>query len=195
MESPKGVGMGTRKPNRGPAVTASNRAALMSAARSIFASKGLSAPLSSIAKKAGVSQGVLYRHFRSRMDLVVAVFDENMEKVDRALADKAADELGFDAAWRKLVELTMSDVAFIETAVHSNTDPRIHQLGVDIRDILNPLVAEAKEAGRLKDETTVETLFLALRAIYGLVTTNGEGMAPVGDQVAELLAGLGLSVR
>lgn len=187
--------MGTRKPNRGPAATASNRAALMSAARSIFASKGLSAPLSSIAKEAGVSQGVLYRHFRSRMDLVVAVFDENMEKVDRALAGKAADELGFDAAWRKLVELTMSDVAFIETAVHSNTDPRIHQLGVDIRDILNPLVAEAKEAGRLKDETTVETLFLALRAIYGLVTTNGEGMAPVGDQVAELLAGLGLGVR
>ena len=184
-----------KKANRGPAATASNRAALMAAGRRIFAVEGLDVPLSSIAREAGVSQGVLYRHFPSRMDLAVAVFDENMETITEAIDERADGELGFDAAWRKLVGLTMSDIAFIETAVHDSDDPRVMQFGVDIRAILAPLVREAWEEGRLDRGITVEFLFIALRAVYGLVTTNGARMAPVEQEVSQLLENLGLPVH
>lgn len=183
-----------KKANRGPAATASNRAALMAAGRRIFAVEGLDVPLSSIAREAGVSQGVLYRHFPSRMDLAVAVFEQNMDAMSEAIRDRADEELGFTAAWRKLVELTVSDIAFIETAVHDSADPRVEQFGTDMRNMLFPLVEEAWEQGDLDRGITVEFLFVTLRAVYGLVTTSGERMEPVEQSVAELLEKLGLPV-
>lgn len=65
-------------------MAARNRAALVSAAREIFAERGLAAPLSAIARRAGVGQGVLYRHFPDRIALVTAVLEENVRQVERA---------------------------------------------------------------------------------------------------------------
>lgn len=184
-----------RKANRGRAATASNRAALMKAARAIFAREGINSPLSAIAREAGVSQGVLYRHFPSRIELAVAVFEENMDAIAEAIDGKHDGELAFDTVWRTLVELTMSDVAFIQTAVHDSEDTRIVQFGIDIRDMLQPLVDEARQVGRVGPEITGDFLFIALRAIYGLVTSNGARMGPVDESVGQLLKQLGIPVR
>jgi AcrR family transcriptional regulator len=64
--------------NRGPSAAAENRAALIAAARAVFATAGYDAPLSAVARRAGVGQGSLYRHFPNRMSLAVAVFEDNM---------------------------------------------------------------------------------------------------------------------
>ncbi|HEU0181064.1 MAG TPA: helix-turn-helix domain-containing protein, partial [Agromyces mariniharenae] len=70
-----------RKPNRGPSAGPANRRALIAAARDVFATEGLQAPFSAVAKKAGVGQGSLYRHFPDRLSLAVAVFDENLDEL------------------------------------------------------------------------------------------------------------------
>ena len=46
-----------RKPNRGPAAGPRNRAALIAAAREVYANDGLGVPFSAVAKRAGVGQG------------------------------------------------------------------------------------------------------------------------------------------
>jgi AcrR family transcriptional regulator len=56
-----------------------NRAALLDAAREVFAEQGLEAPLEEIALRAGVGIGTLYRRFPTRTQLVAA-----------ALVDKVA---------------------------------------------------------------------------------------------------------
>ena len=78
-EGRKGRGPTTRKPNLGPSAGPGNRRALIVAAREIFAEDGLAAPFSAVAKRAGVGQGSLYRHFPDRLALAVAVFDENID--------------------------------------------------------------------------------------------------------------------
>ena len=40
-------------------------------------------PYNAIAKAAGVGQGVLYRHFPRRVDLALAVFDDNFTAMER----------------------------------------------------------------------------------------------------------------
>ena len=75
--------------NRGPGAATENRAALIAAAREIFATRGIHAPLSSVAKKAGVGQGSLYRHFPTRSSLAVAVFEENADQLELLAADDA----------------------------------------------------------------------------------------------------------
>jgi AcrR family transcriptional regulator len=65
-----------------------NRQRILEAAREAFAASG-EASLNSIAKKAGVGPGTLYRHFPSREALVLAVYRYDVQK----LADSAAELL------------------------------------------------------------------------------------------------------
>jgi AcrR family transcriptional regulator len=57
----------------------------------VYAEHGLDAPLSAIARRAGVSQGVLYRHFPDRAAVATAVLDENVAQIERAAAAPDAD--------------------------------------------------------------------------------------------------------
>ena len=79
-----------RPANGGPRAAARNRAALVTAAREIYARDGLDAPLSAIARQAGVGQGVLYRHFPDRAAVAIAVLEENVRQMEQAAAAPAA---------------------------------------------------------------------------------------------------------
>ncbi|MFI8193276.1 TetR/AcrR family transcriptional regulator [Streptomyces sp. NPDC085946] len=80
-----------RPANEGPRAAARNRAALVAAAREVYAESGLTAPLSAIARRAGVGQGVLYRHFPDRAAVAIAVLEENVRQIERAAAADGAD--------------------------------------------------------------------------------------------------------
>lgn len=82
-----------RPANHGRKVADRNRSALLTAAREIYAEYGLEAPLSAIARRAGVGQGVLYRHFPDRARVAEAVLDENVRQIERAAA---AEGTNFD---------------------------------------------------------------------------------------------------
>jgi len=75
-----------RPSNHGRKVAARNRAALITAAREIYAEYGLAAPLSAIARRAGVGQGVLYRHFPDRAAVANAVLQQNVQEIEQAAA-------------------------------------------------------------------------------------------------------------
>lgn len=53
--------------------------ALLEAAKTVFAESGVDAPIRSIAERAGVGVGTLYRHFPLRSDLISAVFRREMD--------------------------------------------------------------------------------------------------------------------
>ncbi|NJP65202.1 TetR/AcrR family transcriptional regulator [Streptomyces spiramenti] len=81
----------TRRPtNEGPRAAARNRAAVVAAAREVFAEHGLEAPLSAIARRAGVGQAVLYRHLPDRASAVAAVLEENVREVEQAAEAEGA---------------------------------------------------------------------------------------------------------
>ncbi|GAB2805404.1 TetR/AcrR family transcriptional regulator [Streptomyces daliensis] len=83
-----------RPANHGPKAAARNRAALIAAAREIYAEHGLDAPLSAIARRAGVGQGVLYRHFPDRAAVASAVLEENVLQIEQAATAEDATLAG-----------------------------------------------------------------------------------------------------
>jgi AcrR family transcriptional regulator len=83
-----------RAANRGPKAAAGNRAALVAAAREVYAVHGLDAPLSLIARRAGVGQGVLYRHFPDRDAVAAAILEENVREIEQAAAVEGATLAG-----------------------------------------------------------------------------------------------------
>lgn len=176
--------------NRGPAAAPENRVALLCSARRLFAEQGINVPMSTIAKEAGVGQGVLYRHFPSRMDLAVAVFQENIDRVER-IADAAGRAGAFDAAWAELLRLTIEDVAFVETSVASRHHERIRAADSRMGRLLSAVLTSAQEAGRADPGLTSTDLMRLLRACYGLAVTAEDGEA-ARDDAASLMRRLGL---
>jgi AcrR family transcriptional regulator len=63
---------------------------LLQAAMEIFAESGVDAPVREIADRAGVGLGTVYRHFPQRSDLIVAVFQSQVDACADAAASLAA---------------------------------------------------------------------------------------------------------
>ncbi len=74
------------KPRRMRADAQRKMSSLLEAAMEVFAKSGVDAPVREIAERAGVGLGTVYRHFPRRSDLIVAVFQNQVD----ACADAAA---------------------------------------------------------------------------------------------------------
>jgi AcrR family transcriptional regulator len=70
---------------------------LVAAARVVFAQQGGGASMEAIAKEAGVGVGTLYRHFPKRIDVVEAVYREDVDELVAAANSLVATEAPWDA--------------------------------------------------------------------------------------------------
>jgi AcrR family transcriptional regulator len=71
-----------RRPKRADARR--NRELLVTSARQVFAEEGGGASMEAIARHAGVGVGTLYRHFPRRIDIVEAVYRDDVDELVRA---------------------------------------------------------------------------------------------------------------
>jgi len=90
---------------------ARNRKLLVDAAGEVLREQGLDAPLDEIARRAGLGNATLYRHFPTRERLYEAVFAEAHEIVDR-IRERT---LEMDDPWLALVTYFEEACAFIAT--------------------------------------------------------------------------------
>ncbi|UJC77194.1 TetR/AcrR family transcriptional regulator [Rhodococcus erythropolis] len=158
--------------NRGPRDAARNRAALISAAREVFATQGFAAPLSLIARTAGVGQGSLYRHFPTRESLALAVFDENIVE----LQDLAADpDSTLDDLFRLLVDQITTSIVFVEVIKPvSFGDSRLNSAGTRLTDLLEGRLDEARRAGKIRESVTAEYVILAIAMFAAIMERTAE---------------------
>jgi AcrR family transcriptional regulator len=85
----------TRRPLRADAQR--NHERLVSAARAVLTERGSEASMEEIAKRADVGVGTLYRHFPRRIDLVEAVYREDVESLVTLAASAAVDATPWEA--------------------------------------------------------------------------------------------------
>src|SRR5438309_7891136 len=98
MYSAKTMSMRTRPRPTQAERSARTRAALLAAARELFAEKGFAQTgREEIAERAGVTRGALYHHFASKTDVAEAVVEElEAELVDRVVAAARPGKDSFD---------------------------------------------------------------------------------------------------
>jgi AcrR family transcriptional regulator len=90
-----------------------NRDAVIAAAKQLFADEGLDAQMPDVAKAAKVGVGTVYRHFRTKDELIAALAAERFER----LAEKAREALEAADPWEGLAD-------FIRFAVQIQADDR-----------------------------------------------------------------------
>src|SRR5215472_8841179 len=95
-----GAEPGRRTDRRVRADAQRNIDALLQAAKAVFATSGVDAPVREIAGKAGVGVGTIYRHFPQRSDLIAAVFRREIDACADAASVLAAEHKPGDALAR-----------------------------------------------------------------------------------------------
>ena len=149
----------TAKPNRGPAAGPANRRALIAAAREVFATDGLQAPFSAVAKRAGVGQGSLYRHFPDRLSLAVAVFDENIDELE---ASVEPPEATLDDLLDAIIEQAVVSTALIDLIWTNRHDEHVVHLSARLARVAETVLAREHAAGRIGDHVQTEDVLLAI---------------------------------
>jgi len=147
------------KPNLGPKAGPANRRALIEAAREVFHDEGFGAPLSAVARRAGVGQGSLYRHFPDRMSLGIAVFDENVTELEELAArpDATLDDLLV-----RIAEQAIGSTAILDMITSDLADERAAPLGVRVAALAATLRDREVRAGRLGAHVSADDVILAI---------------------------------
>ncbi len=171
--------------NRGPAAAAANRAAILAAARQLFAEQGYRVPLSAIARAAGVGQGVMYRHFPDRLELAWAVFADNFAELEQVAGSTPGPDC-FQALWQRLVAYTVESSAFVEMVVETRAKVP-DTVSRRFEELVAEPLARAQAAGLADPAWTTEDILLVEDMVYGVVIAQPDRTL-VMDAVRRALA-------
>lgn len=177
------------EPRRVRADAQRNLGVLLEAAKAVFATSGVDAPVREIAAKAGVGVGTVYRHFPQRADLVAAVFRREVDACAAAAATLAGQHAPGEAVARWLQRYTHFIAAKrgLAAALHSG-DPAFEALPAYFRERLEPALASLLEAaaaaGEMRDDVDAYDL---LRVVGNLSVADA---AHVQRMLVLLLDGL-----
>lgn len=116
---------GTRLP------AAERRSALVDAGLRAFSEGSYAgATTAQIAREAGVSEPILYRHFASKRELYFACLDEAWHRI-RERIEESVEELGPEEGWRSIGPATMREVKvllptlWMQAITEAGEDPEI----------------------------------------------------------------------
>lgn len=170
---------------------ARNRAAIVEAARAVFAEHGLDAPLDEIARLAGTGNATLYRRFPTRGDLIAAVFGERMnehlEAVRTALAHADPWE-GFAFYFRAATAMQARDRGIADlVTMNLSATPEIERLRTESFAGLVRLIERAQAAGVLRADFTTQDVVVVLMANAGLVERAHGITAEASARLAHVL--------
>lgn len=128
---------------------------LVAAAREVFAQQGGGASMEAIAKEAGVGVGTLYRHFPKRIDVVEAVYREDVDELIIVAESVVVDMEPWPAlvAWLEAFVLYASSkrrfLSELHEAFEKNPDLRVVSRE-RIVGALSIVLSRAQEAGMVR---------------------------------------------
>jgi len=133
-----------------------NRQRILTAAWEVFNSRGLDASLDDVARHAGVGVGTVYRRFRTKEDLVEALFVSRIDSV-AALAEAAAEATdpwsGLVSFMEQMVELLAGDAGLRQMLMFATYGrDRVSYARQRNAPLVGRLVERAQAAGQVRSD-------------------------------------------
>lgn len=164
--------------------------ALLEAAKEVFATAGVDAPVREIAAKAGLGVGTVYRHFPRRSDLVAAVFRREIDACADAAVTLAERNDPFDALaqWMQRFAAFFATKRGLAGALHSG-DTAFEALPAHfdrrLRPALHALLTSAAAAGQVRADVAADELLGAVARLCSSSRDEDRGQA---ERMVALLA-------
>jgi AcrR family transcriptional regulator len=141
-----------------------NRDLLLTAAKDIFTERGIDAPLDDIARRAGVGNATMYRHFPTRSDLIVAVYADEVAELCARGHKFAASHSPREALFAWLADFVAHIASKKELAlaiVDDRTEARSTLLGqwhAAVHSTASSLLTRAQQAAEVRADLEVTEL-------------------------------------
>ncbi|MFF7490044.1 TetR/AcrR family transcriptional regulator [Streptomyces luteogriseus] len=129
------------------------------------------APLSAIAKKAGVGQGTFYRHFPTREALVLEIYRHEMQQVADtapALLESREPDRALREWMDRLARFAMTKAGLADAIRQATSAPgRPEKPGhAPVTEAAELLLRAAEDAGTIRPGVTVSDLFLVIGGLW-----------------------------
>jgi AcrR family transcriptional regulator len=147
-----------------------NRLLILSAARTVFAQRGLEASLDEVAREAGLGVGTVYRRFPNRDALVEALFADGIDQITRIVDQGLAEQRAWDGLrhfMASMLELQCQDKGLRDVMLAGRAPGPDHDVLRDrIQPALDSLVRRAQQQGDLREDlTSTDVAVLAIAAL------------------------------
>ncbi len=168
-----------------------NREHILDAAREVFATEGLNAPMREVARRAGVGPATLYRHFPTKEVLATEAFAGQMLLCETIVEEGLADPdpwHGFCSVIERICELHARDRGF--TAAFTSVFPHAVDFAARREKTLGlvaKLARKAKRSGRLRRDFVLDDLVLVLMANGGIQASSPATRAAASRRFAEIV--------
>jgi AcrR family transcriptional regulator len=177
------------------------REQLIAVATKLFAKHGYDATTTaSIAEAAGVTEPILYRHFKSKQDLFVAIVRATSEQTLREWEERIASIADPVKRIKAVAQAVPEHIRRLSDAYHvlhgalsTSQDKKVHAVlrehYAQIEDFFRKVVLDGQKAGVFRADLDARSAAwqMILSGIgYAMITLNlGEVERPVVDQVIE----------
>lgn len=144
-----------------------NLSALLEAAKTVFATSGVSAPAKEITDLAGVGVGTLYRHFPRRSDLIVAVLRHEIDDCVTVAESLGTTHEPFEAlsAWVDRFTDFVGTKQGLAEALHS-ADPAYDGLPRTLLKSLEPALGGILDrgiaSGAIRSDVTAQEILVTV---------------------------------
>ncbi|MBN8235969.1 TetR/AcrR family transcriptional regulator [Halobacillus kuroshimensis] len=166
------------------------QAQILQAAVEIFAEKGYaSSSTSEIAQRANVAEGTIFRHYRTKKELLISivtpfmakfmvpffaarftrnVFDEPQEEFENLLRTILKDRFAFAAENAPLLRIVLQEMAF-----HPELQQRFQEVFVkDVYPKFEAALDRLKEAGQVMDRPNGTIIRMIMSSVMGFLVTR-----------------------
>lgn len=167
-----------------------NRDRMVTAARSLFAERGLDVGMREIARRAQVGPATLYRRFPTRQAIIDEAFAVELQSCRAIVVDGCADEdpwRGLTSVIERLTALNVRNRGFVDAFM--SADPAADAFAEHRRELLgllDDLGRRAQSAGELRRDFVIDDLILILLTGRGLSAVNGSARDAAARRFAML---------
>ena len=170
---------------------AERRRELVEAALRVFSEGSYAgATTSQIAREAGVSEPILYRHFTSKRELYFACLDEAWRRIQRRI-EETIEELGAELGWQAIGPSTMREMKVVlpslwmQAITEAGEDPEIRRHVRrhmrEVHDFFADVLRRVQEQGGIhsdRDPDTEAWIFIAGSLLVSVADRLGGPLKP-----------------
>ncbi|UOT03242.1 TetR/AcrR family transcriptional regulator [Rhodococcus opacus] len=167
---------GERSPTSKRADAERNRERILTAARKLYASEGLTISMAAVAREAGVGKATLFRHFTTPQQLIDAVFADSMDAYVDATTEALADSdpwHGFVRYITSVCEMQARDRGFADVLTLTfHSAKALEERRTQAYHGFLEIIDRAKVTGHLQTDFVSEDLILVLMANAGVLSAT-----------------------
>ena len=179
----------------------SKKEEILMAATELFARQGFNGTATSeIARRAGVAQGTVFHHFKSKENLLIAICDELVQDYVRGVKDAASGEgtgwetlenvLQFSQDFRKR-RFGSIVVASRDTRVLEKEDRRLHEyfkgLMLQVIEVKTQCILRGQDDGTIREVPAYETALIIHVLLSGILHEETQGLLSLPELNREVV--------